>query len=155
MSGSSFNGLEPVKLGYVLWEGTWKSNNYPTLVNGKLIAMTKPVGEVSAPYEATAVICHEGMYKGGVRLPFKIQVTPADHSPDSNHPEHSMKGIIGDNQQVSYRFTDIKPEKVVGTYKSSNPDDVGVIELFPSKEMFIDTRPRRNALKELVGNMFS
>ena len=155
MSNSSLDGLEPVKMGYVLWKGTWKSDVYPTLANGTLIAMTKPVGKISQPYEATAVVCYDGVYKGGIRIPFKVTVSPDDHSLNSNRPEHSMKGIIGDNQKISYKFTDISPNKILGTYKSENPNDQGKIELVPSNEMFIDTRPRKNALKELISSIFA
>jgi len=150
---SSLSGLDPIPLGFEVWKGDWKSRIHTRLVKGKLEAQLKSFGKVKNTYTGKIIVCHNGVYRSGVRIPVDIEITPADHQ-GKNKNGHTMKGIIGDNQSVSYKIVSIDDDIIKGTYKSSNPNDEGTFTLHRTDEKFIDMRPEKTGLGDLIKSIF-
>lgn len=126
----------PIDDDFIVWEGKWKSSNFSG-VYGNIAVPLKRIN--TGEYSASASISYEGCYNGGKKLTFPIQVSATEieslNKRDVTYLE--FHGNIG-NQRIEYSISEYKTDRIIGIYKSYDPNDAGTIELVPTKEKRID-----------------
>lgn len=131
---------------YVIWEGKWNSDNYSDAYGTISIPLKKiNMGE----YESEATITYEGCYNFGNsdEIKLKIVSTMIEMLNKKEVTYLEFSGYIG-SHRIEYSISEYSDNKIVGIYKSYNPDDVGIIELFKTvKTKNVDPKNKQNQNK--------
>ena len=116
---------------FTLWKGNWNSSNFDT-AHGTIEIPLKENN--NGEYDVDAVITYHGCYNSGKRVTFLIHVNSTSVETLNKQVVTYLEfvGYVGD-QKIEYSISDYKPNRIIGIYKSYGPDDVGNIELYPTK----------------------
>ena len=115
---------------YTVWEGEWISS-VQDQVRGKIYIPLKE--NFVEKYSTRVAINYTGPFKTDQIDSFMVTVSKSDidrlNSNEVTYLEFS--GNIG-YQVIEYSIAEYNPNRIIGIYKSYNPEDFGDIELRPS-----------------------
>ena len=115
---------------YILWKGNWESSmNYSIYGSIEILLKKHNIGT----YNSEAIITFDGCYNSNETITFTIEVTSTEIE-TLTKCEVTFLEFVGyiDNQRIEYSISEYNHDKIIGIYKSYDPDDAGTIELIPT-----------------------